>query len=341
MELQIPEGARLPKAASAARDRIARGAAPTEAQARALRLAAKKIAGGFTFDDGRCWRRAAAREQFALPSPLCEHYRDARDLEALPFMRKNKGRVIGVAGKGAYAIALHVEHRNGNLIMRVVPIKRKQGQRGICAGSIRMSDEDKVRFGEKMAHRAHRALPGLVPAIVHASSDGAHTRVQVFERADGQTLFQLLPRNANNAKATKLEGAFRAAGEAISSLHGAGIVHGDYHPGNVMWDGTSVSIIDFEYATPIPFHAAITAREARTFDVRMFVAMLYRARAGAIGEAAARRLATAFIEGYCKQKTRRRTLIAQLVDPPLSGTTDRVMSVYNRRYKRYFRTLLG
>lgn len=59
----------------------------------------------------------------------------------------------------------------------------------------------------------------------------------------GQPLFEVLARSPAVRRP-----AIQAAARLIRQLHQAGVLHGDLHFGNILWDGTSATLLDLDHA---------------------------------------------------------------------------------------------
>lgn len=109
---------------------------------------------------------------------------------------------------------------------------------------------------EEEVLRLIRHLP--VPAVIDAISAHGH-RFLLLEKLGGVPLPVILatrhPLTVADVDAAEVA-AYRAWAlhvatelrEVVAGLHRAGIVHGDLHPGNVIVDGDTVQLVDFEMA---------------------------------------------------------------------------------------------
>ena len=116
-----------------------------------------------------------------------------------------------------------------------------QATRTRAARRSRGSGERLLAEGRLLALLGGRATPRLV-----ASGEDASGPWLVMQRLDWPPLASY----AGGRDAGWLEGATRAAFEALATVHAAGVVHGDVSPDNVLvsGDGTHAALVDFGLA---------------------------------------------------------------------------------------------
>jgi len=109
-------------------------------------------------------------------------------------------------------------------------------------------DADAARFSREAALLAQVSHPGIVRYLAHGTTKNGR-RYLVMEWIDGETLKDRLRRQA----LTIVESveAMRRVAEALSEMHGRGIIHRDIKPSNLMCPGGAVEqikIVDFGIA---------------------------------------------------------------------------------------------
>jgi serine/threonine-protein kinase len=140
-----------------------------------------------------------------------------------------------------------------------------------------------LREVEVMADIAH---PGIVRALsVDVASDGR--LFQVHELVDGESLDQLLRRDASMAPA-HVAAVGAAIAEALATAHARGVVHRDVKPANVMLtrNAPGVKLLDFGISKLLSAGAAEVTREGRIVGTPAFMAPEQRSADSETREAA-------------------------------------------------------
>jgi tetratricopeptide (TPR) repeat protein/tRNA A-37 threonylcarbamoyl transferase component Bud32 len=128
-------------------------------------------------------------------------------------------RLVGVGGMGAVWAARDPQ------LGRAVAIKLVRPS-SFRAGEAARQRERLLREAKVMAHLAH---PNVVP-VFEVGEAGEQIFV-VMELVEGETLGKWLAREHPRGEILR---AFIAAGEGLAAAHGAGIVHRDFKPDNVL-----------------------------------------------------------------------------------------------------------
>src|SRR5215831_18306945 len=142
------------------------------------------------------------------------------------------GEVLGTGGMAT------VWRASDDVLGREVAVKVLSPQLAADAGFV-------ARFEQEARHAAQLNHPRLVTVFDCGIDDG--TAFIVMELVTGRTLRQVLDDAGSLPPA---QAAVIAAGvcEALEVAHGAGLVHGDIKPANIVVSGGEVKVLDFGIA---------------------------------------------------------------------------------------------
>lgn len=108
--------------------------------------------------------------------------------------------------------------------------------------------EFRERFRREVA-RAQTVPPFCTAEVIEADPDHEPPYL-VIEYVDGPTLFQVVG-ESGPLRGAKLHSLAVGMATALTAIHGAGVVHRDLKPGNVLFSRGSIKVIDFGIAREI------------------------------------------------------------------------------------------
>jgi len=217
-------------------------------------------------------------------------------------LQNGKYVVQGVLGQGGFGITYKVCHiRLDTTVVIKTPNEHLKHDPDYSTYVDRF-----IREGQMMERFSRYSHPHIVR--VRDLFEESDTPCMVMDFVEGENLFQWVRRKGLLTEAEILP-CIRQIGEALASLHQAGLVHRDAHPGNIMRceDGRAV-LIDFGIAKELvpttqsstgqagnrgfaPYEQIIQGSREVTVDIYCLAASLYYAVTGQRPmEAAARKL---------------------------------------------------
>lgn len=144
-----------------------------------------------------------------------------------------------------------------------------------------------VRELRILAHLCRGRVAVPEPAFLEVRPAGVLVRMRLGTwDLPGRPLTEALAGPATGRRA-----AAREAGRAVRRLHDAGVVHGDLHIGNVLWDGRRAGILDLDSAR----FPGVVGAEARWGEI---LRLLRSARKRRASLACSNRDALRFLDAY-------------------------------------------